>query len=322
MLMKTKYVLLSRSLLALAFAACVSTPAVAQNWAFPDARNPVLSSDGNLRDPAILRTNEGCFIYYSRYFGKWGNKDAWSLGMTFTKDFVHFEPEKEITPKGFASPDGPVYWKGRWVMAYCSYPVQPSRLHFSTSPDGRNWSAPQSFLDEIGKLPWNTQHRAIDPTLVIDGDVLHCFFIASGHNPLKNRGGNLLGHAITRDPELKKWEILTPETPLIGFSERAPDGVENLTIFKNGPEWLMILSEGLAKQHIALASSKDLEHWNLEGPISVARQKWIGTKFGAPFVWREGSHWMMILMGDAARRTTLGLLQSEDGRKWEIMPEK
>lgn len=83
----------------------------------------------------------------------------------------------------------------------------------------------------------------------------------------------------------------------------------------------MIYSEGLAHQHLATASSTYLLQWKLEGPVNIANQDWIQTKYGAPFVWRDGSQWMMILMGENHGRTTLGLLTSQDLRHWEILPQ-
>ena len=76
-----------------------------------------------------------------------------------------------------------------------------------------------------------------------------------------------MGHAITRDPKLEKWEILTPDAPLIGFSESAPDGVENTMIIRTGDRWTMIYSEGLADQHLAIATSPDLIEWKLEARL-------------------------------------------------------
>jgi sucrose-6-phosphate hydrolase SacC (GH32 family) len=131
-----------------------------------------------------------------------------------------------------------------------------------------------------------------------------------------------MGQALTRDPKLEKWEILTRDAPLIGWSDRAPDGVENTMIFKTGDHWTMIYSEGLARQHLALATSKDLRDWKLEGPIDILRQTWMARKFGAPFVWRDDGQWLMILMGTNDRdRTTFGLLRSPDGRNWTPLPE-
>lgn len=286
-------------------------------------RNPVYATKDNLRDPAVLKTKEGYQLFYSRLSGKnWGEESAWAIATVFTRDFKTFEDDHDVSPKGYASPDGPVVWKGRLVLAYCGYPRQPNKLNFCTSEDGKTWSAPKVFLEEANKLPWNMAGRVIDPTLVVDGDVLHCFFIGSTKPPSAgSKRANLMGHAITRDANLEKWEIVTREKPLMGASESAPDGVENLTIFKNGEQWFMIYSEGLAKQHIALATSKDLMNWKLEGPIKLEKQGWYATKHGAPYVWREGEKWMMILMGENKGRTTLGLLVSGDGRKWEAVKE-
>jgi len=84
----------------------------------------------------------------------------------------------------------------------------------------------------------------------------------------------------------------------------------------------MIYSEGLANQHLALASSTDLREWKLAGPIELPRQKWMVRKYGAPFVWRETDQWLMILMGQSETgKTTFGLLTSPDGRHWALLPE-
>jgi sucrose-6-phosphate hydrolase SacC (GH32 family) len=243
----------------------------------------------------------------------------------FTRDFVHFEKDRDVSPKGHASPGDVVQWHGRYLLPYQTYPATPTQLCFSESPDLREWGPPKRFLTEARFLPWNTHQRVIDPTLVLEGDSLHCFFVGSAN--VTNAAGktlraNLLGHAVTRDPKLEHWEILTTNAPLLGVSERAPDGVENVMIFRTGDHWTMIYSEGLASQHLALATSADLCAWKLEGPIEIARQKWMARKYGAPFVWREASQWRMILMGEnAAGTTTFGLLTSPDGRRWTPLPE-
>jgi sucrose-6-phosphate hydrolase SacC (GH32 family) len=75
-------------------------------------------------------------------------------------------------------------------------------------------------------------------------------------------------------------------------------------------------------QHLALATSPDLRNWTLGGPIEISRQGWNRRKYGAPFIWREGSQWVMILMGTNEQdRTTFGLLTSTDGMHWQPLPE-
>ena len=289
-------------------------------------RNPVWASKDNLRDPSVLKTADGYQIFYSRFSnGPWNNPTNWAIASVFTKDFVRFESDCDVSPKGFASPGDVVFWHGHWLLPYQSYPASPVRLCFSESRDLTNWSAPKFFLEEASALPWNTARRVIDPTFVVDGETLHCFFVSSGfrtNESGKTIRGNLLGHAITRDPKLEKWLILTPDAPLIGFSESAPDGVENTMITRTDDHWTMIYSEGLEDQHLALATSPDLMNWKLEGPIELPRQKWMSRKYGAPYVWRDGSQWLMILMGtDDKDRTTFGLLISSDGREWKLLSE-
>jgi len=85
----------------------------------------------------------------------------------------------------------------------------------------------------------------------------------------------------------------------------------------------MIYSEGLEAQHLAYATSPDLNRWQLVGPINLSRQPWMQRKFGAPYVWRDGAGWLMVLMGTSREdRTTFGLLKSGDGVKWDLLPEQ
>jgi hypothetical protein len=289
-------------------------------------RNPVWSSTNNLRDPSVVKTAEGYQLYYSRLAGPSADPRSWTVACVTTRDFIHFDGDHDVSPIGHASPGDVVRWHGRWVLPYQSYPAPPVRLCFSESTDRQTWSKPKTFLEEAAQLPWNGQQRVIDPTLVVDGESLHCFFVGSAFH--KDDTGNdvranLMGHAITRDPKLKNWEILTRSHPLINWSDKAPDGVENTMVFKTGDHWTMIYSEGLANQHLALATSRDLLAWESAGPISIPCQFWMSRKFGAPFVWREDTRWLMILMGTNRRdRTAFGLLTSVDGKGWALLPER
>lgn len=108
-------------------------------------------------------------------------------------------------------------------------------------------------------VSWNSLRRAIDPTLIVaDDSRLHCFFVGSAYQTnsrkAKRQRANLLGHAFTDDPSLKRWTVLTRDAPLLGVSTRAPDGVENVAVFHGlDYRYVMIYSEGLALQAEALA---------------------------------------------------------------------
>ncbi len=289
-------------------------------------RNPVWTSADNLRDPSVLKTGDGYRLFYSRRSGNNPSlPESWHVAEALTKDFSLYENDRNLSPPGHASPGDVIEWHGRHILPYQTYPAKPTRLCFSESTDFKNWSPPKIMLEEAAALPWNDYKRVIDPTLVVDGDTLHCYFVGSGKavGPGgKELRANLLGHAITRDPKLEKWEILTQDKPLIGVSEEAPDGVENIMVFRTGDHWTMIYSEGLENQHLARATSTDLVTWQPAGPIDIPVQSWMARKYGAPFVWREQDRWWMILMGENnAGRTTFGLLHSQDAVTWEPLPE-
>lgn len=286
-------------------------------------KNPVWKRSDNLRDPSVYRTKDGYHLFYSRYSNKdWSKPENWSIGDVFTKDFITFENDRDISPKGFASPGDLIYWGGRYILPYQSYPEKPTKLCFSQSDDLITWSAPEFFMEEAVDLPWNQAKRTIDPTFVLDNDTLHCYFVGSdlihysGHT-------NLVGHAVTKDVSLRRWEILTVDEPLIGVGKDAPDGAENVVVFRQADKWVMIYSEGLKNQHLAYALSDDLNKWEFKGKIQVESQKWTTTRYGAPFVWKDDESWLMILMGeDAENITTFGLLHSKDGLNWNMLQEK
>ena len=84
------------------------------------------------------------------------------------------------------------------------------------------------------------------------------------------------------------------------MSARAPDGVENVAVFRRRSDAVMIYSEGLKSQHLAHAVSKDdLISWQRRGALSVGEARWTAGRYGAPFVWAEGDCWGMALVGEA-----------------------
>ena len=284
--------------------------------------NPIWKRSDNLRDPSVWKSADGYHLFYSRYSNNdWTKPENWSIAHVITKDFVTFEEDRDISAKGFASPGDVIRWKGKYILPYQSYPEVPTMLCYSTSDDLENWSKPVFFLEEAVHLPWNQANRVIDATFVTEGERLHCFFVGTDRVHYAS-ATNLVGHAYTDDPELKGWTITTVDSPLIGTCEDGPDGAENVTVFRNNNEWVMIYSEGLKSQHLAYITSKDLIHWGNKGKITIPEQSWMSTRYGAPYVWKEDEYWVMILMGeDRNSHTTFGLLTSKDGIIWEALSE-
>lgn len=186
-------------------------------------------------------------LFFTHYEGHptqlWSCEACYTVQVVRTTDWRTFSAPKPVTPTGFVSPDAPVEWRGATLLAFQAYPDKAlggrrSGLFFSRWSASGRWSAPRPFLQEVLALPWNDARRAIDPTLVMGPDGrLHCFFVGSSHMPPRLGGArrrriNLLGHAATSDPQLRLWTILTKEAPLLGASARAPDGVENVAVFR------------------------------------------------------------------------------------------
>lgn len=291
---------------------------------FDNLTNPVWDRCDNLRDPAVYKAEDGTYhIFYSRYSNKdWSKPENWAIGHVTTRDFIIYENDKDISPKGFASPGDLIYLNGKYILPYQSYPEVPTMLCYSVSEDLKQWSDPIFFLEEAVELPWNKARRVIDPCFVVDGTRLHCFFVGTDRES-QAYPVNLVGHAYTDDMTLKNWTITSLDKPLIGIGERNADGAENVTVYRVKDKWGMIFSEGLVKQHLAYAESDDLVHWDIKNKIEIEGQSWMTVRYGAPYVWTEEDGYKMILMGENDEgHTTFGLLTSDDGLNWVQCPSK
>ena len=290
----------------------------------------MLRRSDNLRDPAVLPVEDGYWVYFTRYSNQeWNCAENWSVASMFTRDFVTFEGDRDITPKNFASPGDPTRWHGKLILPFQSYPAMPQKLYYAVCEqgDGRDWSDPIPVLEEVIDLPWNGKRRAIDISMTADGDTLHAWFVGNAESGCTDpkRQGNLLGHAMTQDPDLKDWTITSVDQPLIENYDRAPDGVENVVVYRALGRWVMMLSEGIANQHLGYAVSDDLIEWEIKDEVPVEEQHWLSYRYGAPFVWQEpDGRYVMLLMGEESEdnRSSLGLLHSDDGIHWSVLPER
>ena len=105
---------------------------------FTGLHNPVWTSTDNLRDPSVLKMDDGYHLFYSRLSagkGGPGNPTNWHIAEMITKDFVTFTNGRDVSPAGCASPGDVVKWHGRWLLPYQTYPATPTQLVFSESLD-------------------------------------------------------------------------------------------------------------------------------------------------------------------------------------------
>ena len=112
-------------------------------------RNPIWVSKDNLRDPSVVKRPDGYRLFYSRFSAPtsgWGDPNQWHIAEVFTKDFVTFTNERDVSPPGCASPGDVVQWHGRWLLPYQTYPGHPTQLVFAESTNLETWSSPKPFL--------------------------------------------------------------------------------------------------------------------------------------------------------------------------------
>jgi hypothetical protein len=184
---------------------------------------------------------------------------------------------------------------------------------------------PRAFWATPPPCRGTRRRRAIDPTCVVDGEVLHGFCVGSGATATPGQHAPMVGHAVSLDPSLHRWQVITRDAPRIGRSQAVDNdaGAHHVTVFRAGDGWTLMDSEGVATQHRAWGRSPDVCRWKCKGALPLPAQRWMRRTPGAPCVWREGDGDVMMLMGtDAADGTTSGLLTSPDGVHWALLPEQ
>lgn len=159
-----------------------------------------------------------------------------------------------------------------------------------------------------------------DPNgLIYHGGFYHLFY---QHNPGAAVWGDMhWGHAISRDLLLwRNYPMALAPTPG-GYDK---DGVFSGCAVVNGSEPTVIYT-GTKPEVQAIATSADslLERWTkFDGNPVIAKppEGLEVTGFRDPYVWREGSEWMMALgSGIKGRGGMILLYRSPDLRQWEYL---
>lgn len=283
--------------------------------------NPLIARSDNLRDPAVSRKGDEWHLFYTRFSNDdWNRAENWAVARLRTRDWIHFFDDRDITPKGFASPGEVVSFHDRYLLPFESYPEHPSGLYVSFSADKENWSEPAAILEEARELPWNSYGRAIDPTFVVENERIWCFFTASVPGGGGRGRANAIGLAYSTDPELSRWEIVSANGPIISPTPEIPDGVENLTVYRRKDHWEMLYSLGLKGQRIARMWSRDLIHWHDPTLIDLERQWWCERVQGAPCMIPDTDENTILLMGsDRHRRTRFGAAYRSADDEWRLL---
>lgn len=148
-----------------------------------------------------------------------------------SNDFSTVIEDRDVSFKGFAASVGPPQlWNGYFIMA--AHAVTDALCHGSQ----RNFNAATSdYVALIGRdikamfntpmkfqlprVPWAVDADLALPQLLVLGDTLHLFYLASFVDSANGMRVEGLVHATTRDPKLQAWDLVSQTAPLVkGFN--------------------------------------------------------------------------------------------------------
>ena len=113
---------------------------------------------GRVRDPAVLRTADGYLLFFTRYRGDparmFTGSASYTVSVVATTDWLTFSDPVDVTPEGYCSPDAPVHWRSRLLIAYQALHIihthtLPSVASLGTaSPSNLTYPTEQAYPDK------------------------------------------------------------------------------------------------------------------------------------------------------------------------------
>lgn len=146
------------------------------------------------RDPAVWFENGSFYLFFTLIEMENGHPYSY-VGMTVSRDLIHFEPVKKLTPKdlskNFGSPGNVIRFKNNYYLCcqtYCQengekYGNANSRIFVMKSKDLRHWEDPELLRVKGDNVSRQEMGRMIDPYLIENRDqpgTWYCFYKQNG----------------------------------------------------------------------------------------------------------------------------------------------
>jgi len=227
------------------------------------------------RDPTAVYHNGTFYLYYTYMLHEKG-RTYWSIGLSKSRDLVHWSRPKRLTPKdpslNFCAPGNVIRYKDQWIMCFQTYPTpqgqkygnKDARVWIAKSDDLQSWSEPEILMVKGQNVPVEKMGRLIDPYLVEDKDQpgkWWCFFDDNAAN-------------ISWSYDLENWT----------YFNRIEAG-ENVCVLVDGDEYLMFHSP---RNGIGLKRSKDMKKWYDIGGVTTKQDTGQITLGQKNWPWAQG----------------------------------
>ena len=228
------------------------------------------------RDPTVYY-RDGVFHLFCSYCTTEFRDDGFTryvqIGMTRSRDLMHFEPIRALTPKdvslNYSSPGNIVFWQGKYRMCCQTYCCENgertgnsrSKIWLTSSDDLEHWDEPRLLRVKGDDVPVEEMGRMIDAFLIQnpEGEWL-CFYKQNGVSFSKSK-------------DLEHWTFL-------GHAESG----ENVCVIRDGDLYRLWDSP---RNGIGEKVSRDLIHWEDTGRLHVFGQRewpWAQGRISAGYV--------------------------------------
>lgn len=214
------------------------------------------------RDPAAYYHDGVFWVFHSLVRREDDGHYYWYLGVTESRDLVHWTPPRTLTPRdlnrNFSSPGNVVRVGDRWLLCLQTYPTPNDEVHANDtariwlmeSQDLVTWGEPKLMRVKGPDVPREEMGRMIDPYLIRDKDDPNkwwCFYKQNG-----------VSMSYTNDFET--WT----------YFGRADAG-ENVCLLVDGDEYVLIHSPG---NGVGVKRSRDLKTWRDVGIYTLGQDEW------------------------------------------------
>jgi predicted GH43/DUF377 family glycosyl hydrolase len=281
----------------------IFSPRASAEWT-KYSTSPILSPGGgswdtfDIRNPSVIHEGSEYKMWYDGYDGT-----HWKIGYATSSDGIHWT--KLITPVidfsqqnlNTAEPDV-LYENGIYRMWFTvlTPSLQSKSFDYTESPDGINWSTPQSVLTATG--PWENQFIN-NPTVIKIGDEYRLYY--------DGKENGIWNFAVATSLDGINW-IKPINNPLFSANGFEFPTIGLGSILYDGSKYIIFYHAKEPSSVFYNAISMDGNTWTRQNtPILVTSpNSFDSVRFISPFVLKDGNQYKMWYTGYNGSHWSIG----------------
>ena len=247
----------------------------AQNWYALNGNRPVIASDsisesGGIRDPHILRGEDGCYYLVATDMHTFDPKQGWGANpgivMLKSSDLVNWTHSKVVLAKDYAKNFGDAYWVWAPQTIY-DRKAKKYMIYFTLQRSDRKTLityyayANKDFtgFESEPKVLFSAKYGSIDNDIIYKDGMYHLFYKGN----TKDENGKEIKNGIQKATSKNLLGPWKEDFKYLDAYAGTRTHVEGSSVFKTHSEWILMY-DLYGSGRYEYQTSKDLKTWTKE----------------------------------------------------------